>query len=211
MTKERKISHADTIKGIRGGPGEQLPMLMSAREITSSYVPNEADRLYHGTNISVMSARGVRLPGGPDPRAGEWTGRDKRTDEVANNFVADNRGNYHPQRPTNIDLKGPWAQPETDEQMYARKLHEADTTKRAKVVGVNRTRSLPSLTEDIRQHGVQNPIALGHQEGLFDPHKEHRFVAGGHHRVAVMNHLNPDQLLPVIHVTGVSEAQSLGH
>jgi hypothetical protein len=196
---------------IRRGKPEQLKMLMSAREITQDYVPNEADRLFHGTNISVTSARGVRLPGGPDPRAGEWTGRNARTDETVNNFVADNRGNYHPQRPTHVDLKGPWAQPETDEQMYSRKLHEANTTKRAKVVGVNRTKSLPSLTEDIRTSGVQNPIALGHQEGYLHEGTEHRFVAGGHHRVAVMQHLNPDQLLPVVHVTGVSEAQSLGH
>jgi hypothetical protein len=195
---------------IRKGKPEQLKMLMTAREITQDYVPNEADRLYHGTNISVMSARGVRLPGGPDPRAGEWTGRNARTDETVNNFVADKRGNYHPQRPTNVDLKGPWAQPETDEQMYSRKLNEANTGKRAEVIGVNRTRSLPSLTEDIAKHGVKNPIALGHQEGYLHE-GEHRFVAGGHHRVAVMAHLNPDQLLPVVHVTGVSEAQSLGH
>jgi hypothetical protein len=190
---------------------EQLRMFMTAREITESYRPNEPDRLFHGTNISVSSARGVRLPGGPDPRAGEWTGRDARTDEVINEFAQDPRGNYHPRRPTNIDLKGSWAQPETDEQMYARKLNEAQTQKRGEVIGRGRVRSIPTLAEDIAAKGVQNPIALGHQEGFLHPGTEHKFVAGGHHRIAVMSHLNPDQLMPVVHVRSVGEAQGLGH
>ena len=183
---------------------------MTAREIKSEYVPNEPDRLFHGTNVSVAHARGYRLPGGPDPRAGEYTGRDQRTDEVYNRMVTDTRGRLRVQRPIGVDLKGPWATPETDEQLYNRKLSEATNTKRGKVVGVGRVKSIPTLTEDIRQHGVQTPIALGHQEGLFNPEKEHRFVAGGHHRIAVMAHLNPDQYLPVTHVRSIGEAQSLG-
>lgn len=185
---------------------QQLRMFMTAREITGSYRPNEPDRLFHGTKVSVSSARGVRLPGGPDPRAGEWTGRDERTDNVINNFKPDPSGKYRPQRPTGVDIKGPWAQPETDEQMYARKLSEATNTKRGKVVGVGRTQSIPTLTEDIKSHGVQTPIALGHEAGTGRPD----FVAGGHHRLAVMQHLNPDQLLPVVHVRSVGEAAGLG-
>lgn len=204
---QRKHSHEETIAGLKGGPGQQLPMLMSARDITHEYAPNEADRLFHGTGISVGMARGARLPGRTDPRAGEWTGRDSRTDNVANNFVADPRGNYHPQRPTNQPLKGDWAQPETDEQMYARKHSEAVNTKRAKVVGRGRIKSLPSLAEDIATHGVQQPIALGtHESPSGRPS-----IAGGHHRLAVMQHLNPDQLLPVIHVKDVNEANESGY
>jgi hypothetical protein len=182
--------------GIKGGPGQQLPMFMSAREITAQYRPNEADRMFHGTNISVGLARGVRLGGGPDPRAGEWTGRDARTDGVVNNFVADPRGNYHPQRPTNVDLKGDWAQPETDEQLYARKYAETRAPKRQ---GETTTFS------SIAMEGVHTPVALGHEEGTGRPD----FVAGGHHRLAVMQHLNADQLLPVVHVRSVGEAHDV--
>jgi hypothetical protein len=175
------------------GPGVQLPMFMSAKEITAQYEPNAPDRLFHGTTVSVGVARGVRLNAGPDPRAGEWTGRDERTDGVVNNFVADRRGNYHPQRPTNIDLKGEWAQPETDEQLYARKYAESRAPKRG-----GATTTFSSIAEE----GVRMPIALGHEEGTGRPD----FVAGGHHRIAVMNHLNADQLLPVVHVRSVGEA-----
>ena len=133
---------------------------------------------------------------------GRHTQRPARTDSGIN-FV-------HPEGGYSRGPKRIKAQPETDEQLYARKLSEASNTKRGRVVGVGRVKSIPTLTEDIRQHGVQTPIALGHQEGLFDPEKEHRFVAGGHHRIAVMAHLNPDQYLPVQHVRSVGEAQSLG-
>lgn len=181
----------------RGRDPHQLPMFMSAREITSSYTPNQPDRLFHGTDISVGVARGVRLNAGTDPRAGEWTGRDARTDQVVNNFVADKRGQYHPQRPTNIDLKGEWAKPETDEQLYARKYAESRAPKRG-----GGTTTFSSIAEE----GVHNPVALGHEEGTGRPD----FVAGGHHRIAVMSHLNPDQLMPVMHVRSVGEAQKMG-
>jgi hypothetical protein len=177
-------------------PG-QLPMFMTANEITSQYRPNEPDRLFHGTDVSVSRASGVRFNGGTDPRAGEWTGRDARTDGVINNFAADPRGNYHPQRPTGVDLKGEWAKPETDEQMYARKYQESRNPKPG---GGTTTFSSIAL------EGVKTPVALGHEEGTGRP----PFVAGGHHRIAVMRNLNPDQYMPVIHVRSVGEAQGLG-
>ena len=172
-------------------------MFMTAHEITSQYVPNAPDRLFHGTNISTGVARGVRLEGHTDPRAGEWTGRDARTDEVVNNFVADPRGNYHPQRPTNIPIKGEWAKPETDEQLYERKYQES---RRPKPGGGTTTFSSIAL------EGVHTPVALGHQEEV----GREPFIAGGHHRIAVMRNLNPDQYLPVMHVRSVGEAQGMG-
>lgn len=172
-------------------------MFMTANEITSQYEPNMPDRLFHGTNISVGVARGVRLNAGTDPRGGEWTGRDARTDGVINNFVADRRGEYHPQRPTNVDLKGEWAKPETDEQLYARKYAESRAPKRG-----GGTTTFSSIADE----GVKTPVALGHEEGTGRP----PFVAGGHHRIAVMRNLNPDQYMPVVHVRSVGEAQGLG-
>jgi hypothetical protein len=210
---------AASVASAAKGPGQQLPMFMSAREITTQYAPNEADRFFHGTDISVARASGVRMRGGPDPREGQGTFRSRRTDDVVNEvnrgprLAADKRevarrgGEVKPYYRGFRDLRGPWAHPETDEQMYQRKLDEATNTKRGKVVGRGRVVSLPTLTEDIKAKGVTHPIALGQHESP----SGRPSIAGGHHRVAVMQHLNPDQLLPVVHVKDVTEANESGH
>jgi hypothetical protein len=145
--------------------GEQLKMFMTAHEITQQYSPNYADRLFHGTDISVARASGVRLPGGPDPRAGEWTGRDVRTDAVPNRFMPDPRGKYHPQRPIGVDLKGPWAEPETDEQFWGRKRAESQRAITKSGMPTTTRRGGKSLESSIKAEGVKTPIALGHQQG----------------------------------------------
>ena len=177
-------------------PG-QLPMFMSANEITSQYQPNYADRLFHGTDVSVGVARAVRMGGGTDPRAGEYTGRDQRTDEVFNRFVEDTRGRMRVQRPIDVPLKGEYAKPETDEQLYERKYQES---RRPKPGGGTTTFSSIAL------EGVHTPVALAHPHEPDAP----EYIAGGHHRVAVMRNLNPDQYLPVMHVRSVGEAKGLG-
>lgn len=185
---------------IQKGRPEQLRMFMSAHEITQQYAPNEADRKWHGTDFGVREAIGGAYKREETTGFGRVTGRGQRTNSGIN-FVNPNGPGY---------LRGPKrvkAEAETDEQMYARKHSEAVNTKRAKVTGVGRTRSIPTLAEDIAQHGVQQPIALGQHESP----SGRPSVAGGHHRLAVMQHLNPHQLLPVVHVKDVVEANESGY
>jgi hypothetical protein len=179
--------------------GEQLRMFMSAREITHEYAPNEPDRKWHGTQFGVREAIGGAWAREETSGFGRQTQRTSRTDGGIN-FV-------HPEGGYSRAPKRTKAPAETDEQLYARKLDEATNTKRGKVVGRGRTVSIPTLTEDIRQHGVQQPIALGQTESP----SGRPSIAGGHHRVAVMQHLNPDQLLPVVHVKDVTEANESGY
>lgn len=187
---------------------DQLRMFMSAREIQTEYAPNQPDRMYHGTDISVSRASGVRLGGGPDPREGQGTFRTRRTDDVVNEvnkgprLAADKRevarrgGQVKPYFRGFRDLRGPYANPETNEQLYSRKLGEAQ-----------RGRGGNSLQARIKSEGVQTPIALGELTNAAGQ----RMIAGGHHRVAVMAHLSPDQLLPVVHVKNVLEANTKGY
>jgi hypothetical protein len=170
----------------------QGKLFMSAREIQSEYAPNQPDRLYHGTDISVARATGVRLMH-PDPRAGEQTARTSRTDQSPNYMRAGEPGVYS--RPSH-PLQGDYAHPETDDQVYQRKLGESQ----------RRNSGQPSLQDRIKSQGVLNPIALGELRNAGGK----KMIAGGHHRVAVMAHLSPDQLLPVVPVAHVVEAKTLG-
>jgi hypothetical protein len=184
--------------------GEQLRMFMSAREIQSEYAPNEPDRKWLGTNFGVREAMGGAWVREETSGFGRVTSRTSRTDGGIN-FENPNGPGY---------LRGPKrvkAPAETDEQLYNRKLAEAVTTKRGKINpygrGANRVVSIPTLYEDIKAHGVSHPIALGQHESP----SGRPSLAGGHHRVAVMAHLNPDQLLPVVHVKDVREANEEGY
>lgn len=178
-------------------PG-QLPMFMSARDITSQYAPNEADRKWHGTDFSVREAIGGVYRREDTTGFGRQTQRGQRTDSGIN-FV-------HPEGGYSRGPKRIKAEAETDEQVYDRKRAESDQ-KRGKVVGRGRTVSIPTLREDVAAHGVQKPIALGQHESP----SGRLSLAGGHHRLALMQHLNPDQLLPVIHVKDVNEANESGY
>lgn len=169
----------------------QGKLFMSAREITSNYAPNQPDRFYHGTEISVVRASGVRLQH-PDPRALEKTARTSRTDGSPNYMRADEPGVYT--RSTHA-LQGEYAHPETDEQLYQRKLGEAQ----------RRSSGGRSLQDRIKSEGVLTPVALGELTNAAGK----PMIAGGHHRLAVMSHLNPDQLMPVMPVAHVLEAKAL--
>jgi hypothetical protein len=178
---------------IQKGKPEQLKLLMSAREIMGSHVPNEPDRNWHGTRFSVAEAMGGAWVREQTARYGEVTKRTSRTDGGIN-FENPNGPGY---------LRGPKrtkATRETDEQLYSRKLSEAKHRD-----PVTMGHGVPTLFGSIRKEGVKTPIALGRDESRPD------FVAGGHHRLAVMAHLNPDQLLPVIHVNSVTEAKKSGY
>jgi hypothetical protein len=128
----------------------QGKLFMSAREIMATHDPNQPDRFFHGTDVSVSRASSY-----------------KRGDE------------YVP--------------PETNDQLYQRKLGEANKS---------------GLTDDLRTHGVNMPIMLATEtQGASGKPN----VAGGHHRLAAMSHLNPDQLLPVMpvnHVLGAHAAEA---
>jgi hypothetical protein len=160
----------------------QLRMFMSAHEIMQSHAPNEPDRLWHGTRFGVREAMGGAYAREETAGFGRQTQRSSRTDGGIN-FV-------HPEGGYSRAPKRTKAPPETDEQLYSRKRTEAEET---------------GLATSIAQHGVQVPIALGQTESP----SGRPSLAGGHHRVAVMAHLSPDQLLPVTHVADVLEAKKL--
>ena len=169
---------------------EQLKMFMTAREIQSSYDPHEGDRMHVGTMTPAHRDLSVT-----DPRAGELTHRSERTDQMANKVYPFAAGTYQRSNVTRIAQP---RNPESNEQMWNRKLNESY------VRTVPGDRSV-SLYEHVQQHGVQSPIPLGQHPS---PRTGKPMIAGGQHRVAVMAHLNPDQLMPVTHVTNVLEAIS---
>ena len=136
----------------------QGKMFMSAREIMSTHDPNEPDRFFHGTEVSVSRASSYKLS------------------------------------------SGEYATPETDEQLYSRKL--AETKHRDPVT---QGAGVPTFFGRIRQEGVQMPIMLS-TETKGRTGKPN--VAGGHHRLAVMANLNSDQLMPVMPVNNVLGAHS---
>ena len=88
---------------------------------------------------------------------------------------------------------------ESNQEMWDRKLVESQAP-----IMHGKQRS-PSLYEKLQTEGVQHPIPLStmHYKGSHRP-----MVAGGQHRVAAMSHLNPDQLMPVLHHETIITAQS---
>lgn len=74
-------------------------------------------------------------------------------------------------------------EPESDEQLWERKAEEADDY---------------GLRGEIEEEGVRKPVTLGTQFG--DSGKPQ--VVGGHHRIATMADIAPDELMPVLHVQG---------
>lgn len=97
---------------------------------------------------------------------------------------------------------------ETDEQLMERKLYEATSIGYADRGGYQQT-----LAQHLSSGGMHNiqPIPLGHLANPVDKHLDPRpMVAGGQHRIAAMMHLNPDQLLPVVHHEDIIEAKLAG-
>lgn len=77
--------------------------------------------------------------------------------------------------------------PETDDDMYERKLRESKRWYR---------RPLP---EDVAEHGVQKPVELvNYRSNLTGTMK--RFVGNGHHRIVSAHAVKPDTLIPVEHL-----------
>jgi hypothetical protein len=165
-----------------------LRMLMSTREIQSQYDPHEGDRYWAGTEHLYHAVRESALP----PRERQVTDRPATTSGSPNRPLRS--GQFFRSNPVRIPH-----QPETDTELYQRKYLEAE----------NR-----GLVSSIQEHGVTTPIPLTTMTTNRNPHLggEHGkpMVGGGQHRLAVMQHLNPDQLLPVVHVQHVFEAKDLG-
>ena len=88
---------------------------------------------------------------------------------------------------------------ENDRELFDRKFEEADDS------GL-----LDDLTRGRGRKGVENPISL-----QADPKKTGSLgkpeILGGHHRVAAMEYLRPDELMPVEHFDNPAQARrSLG-
>lgn len=84
---------------------------------------------------------------------------------------------------------------ETDTEMFSRKYDEAE---------------YEGLVDDLSDEGVKNPVSLQadrQRTGYLDKPE----ILGGHHRVAVMERLRPNELMPVEHFDNYLQAQrSLG-
>lgn len=80
---------------------------------------------------------------------------------------------------------------EGDSELWERKAEEADYD------------YSPSLQSQIESEGVRKPIHLSEQFGVMGK----RMVAGGHHRIAAANDVNPDMLMPVVHHRSFGEAR----
>lgn len=76
---------------------------------------------------------------------------------------------------------------ESTEEMWSRKLDEAHSMGNADEEGQN----WRSLHTQIAEEGVKVPVVLGSRTGK---------IHSGHHRIAVMNDVRPDDPIPVVHV-----------
>ena len=194
---------------------EQLQMFMTAREIKAGFSPAEGDRMYHGTNTFANLAH-IPPEVGPDPRAGEVTQRPARTDRVTNKRTGISErkkvrlaAGYTQEEPgverqyrrrEGVNMIAPR---ETDEQMWDRKLSEAQTP--------GRRGQEKSLVEHLQSGGDVGLIHLGHtKNALLGPDERKTakpMVAGSQHRIAAMEHINADQYLPVMHHESIVHAK----
>ena len=165
-----------------------LAMFHTADEIKAGWRPAEGDRMWHGTPY----------------------------------FVSKN-----PNPPMRLGEEPP--QTETDEQMWERKRIEsmqspAEARQRnighalanrmldpANVEKVPPPKHDESLVEHLAGGGEIPPIPLAHMKNPLSGDVDKRpMVAGGQHRIAAMSHLNPDQLLPVVHHEDIIDAKLAG-
>lgn len=234
------------------GPGEQLPMFMTAREIKTQFAPLDGDRL------DVQEDEAF-------PRQGAATHRMARTDGSPNGIRPPDprQGQLNPKGEVmNLPRfrRGTWPEEheETDDQLWSRKLAESKMTRRERLEDQGETAATPDIPFDfsptpvprIRGEGSdtyferndenyyergeswqdkqreqldstlyshlssgQFPgvVSLGHAANV-DLHgnqwgENAKQVVGGHHRVAAMSEIAPDQLLPVEHFNTITEAQ----
>lgn len=171
---------------IQKGKPEQLRMFMSAREIQAEYDPHEGDRYWHGTEFPVHMATGGAWVRENTERFGQRTGRTSRTDGGVNIMIPGGP----PGKPYMRGPKRIKAEAETNEQMWDRKLAESQAK---------------GMDTHIAREGVLTPVPLAQTR---HPVTGRRMVGGGQHRIATMAHLNPDQLMPVLHVEHVQEAKA---
>jgi hypothetical protein len=208
-------------------PHEQpLAMFHSAREIQAGWIPAEGDRQYLGTDVLVHGA--LKPRGMEHPRAGEMTYRPLTTHGQLNARWKNPVTGERFWKRTSERIYPPQ---ETDEQMWQRKGAEAaempDVRSKRNLdvhiasglvdpvhiaMGAIKAKKHPerttSLLEHLRAGGEMKPIPLGHMRNPYKGIEEKRpMVAGGQHRISAMAHINPDQLLPVVHHENIAEAR----
>lgn len=211
---------------------EQLQMFMTAREIEAKYQPLDADR--HEMNDYPSTRTGGTLPtdysslntpGGRErfntytrasggklkarpSRRMVWDDNkvetddqlwDRKSDEAYNEIeVSLPRGGETTQRPMTTGGRS----------NISRWTYQTDTTDPGayteRRAGYWRPDQGGSLGESIERTGVQKPISLGETIGSQGKPE----IVGGHHRLAVMRNLNPDQYLPVVHHRSILHAKN---
>lgn len=217
-------------QGWRAEKPEQLKMFMSAREIEAKWQPLDGDRkeVYGGRGetrtggtlpesqyaTDKLPRKNWYTPGGRDrawTTGGEHLSRsrvikenietdeqlwDRKAEEAYDpeySPVSAKRANSFTMRsattggrsnqPMGTDTANTYEQPQG-----AHFRHSWDTT----------------LGESIESVGVKYPVHLGQTKGSQGKPQ----VVGGHHRMAVMRNLNPDQLMPVLHHQDLKHARS---
>jgi hypothetical protein len=95
-------------------------------------------------------------------------------------------------RPGNIDKEG----------LMAKKLREASEPRKesARVPGSTTPEYIGhrgGLTDAVKEHGYDWSQPVSVEPDLRDPENPRLTLIDGHHRVAVMDHLHPDQFIPI--------------
>jgi hypothetical protein len=194
-------------------PGEQfqqLPMFMSAHEITTKYQPLDADRERTGGGSWGWDPMSSAVGSMPRSAMTEATPRSTHENEPdirvynATHHTATRGGGpgwrtgggslYRP-RP---DYEGPSETHETDTELWERKAEES-----ADFI----TAGHGSLYESVEAEGVKNPVHLStEQMGSFGKQQ----IIGGHHRIAVSLETDPHRLIPVLHQPDILTAKAEG-
>lgn len=189
-------------------PGRQLPMFMTPHEIHAQYQPLDGDRQnapwdYDGrTGESTMR---THTSGGgtnsANPNAGAVhrgvTGWGRLADPPSTNRTQRMEKNYKRRDQGKSDAL------ETDDELWDRKLDEAEYGKEAWSEKSNKS---VSLAESIREEGVKKPIHLSTSQFGSQGKPE---IVGGHHRLAVATADRPGDYIPVLHHRDISEAQRI--
>ena len=146
-----------------------------------------SDHLHPGQLKMFMSAREIMTNYDPHEGDRQFKGLDRLV--------------FHGQPQTPVEREGKWgkvymppptAVPETNDEMWDRKLAESKQQMRG------------GIYQSLQMEGVQHPIPLTHhvRQGGEKP-----MVGGGQHRIAAMNAIDPDRLMPVTHHENIIAAQ----
>lgn len=140
---------------------EPLQMFMTPHEIHQRWGPLDGDR---------MDAGGVTASTERTFRTIDRSGPTRSSD-----------GQQRWRREARAQDRRDWrTRPETDDQLWERKLDEAHDD---------------GLYDSVASEGVRHPIRLGRSRNQNDDLE----VVGGHHRLAAATDIDPHRLVPVLH------------